>query len=507
MWTSIGLSALSGILLTLGFPKFNFSFVAWVALIPLFVALQNKNHKQALILGFICGLAHYLTTLYWIRYVVYYYGGLPLILAVLILLLLCCYLAIYPTLFALAVHRLEHRRWLWVLGLPAIWVTLEWIRAHLLTGFPWASLGYTQTPYTRLIQIADVTGVYGVSWLVVLGNACIMAFCRWRSRLSLGIAFLCLAATVFYGSWRVGMIENLQHKVAPWTVAVVQGNIDQAHKWDPLYQQETLSRYRQLSSEALKHDPKPSLIVWPETAVPFFYGLEKPLTGQLNAMIAQLGVPVLFGSPSAKMIGGKPRLLNSAYLVNPDGRIVADYSKQHLVPFGEYVPYQSVLFFVHKLVQAAGNFAAGNDSSPMKIDGQKIGMLICYEAIFPYLARLAVKDGANCFVNITNDAWFGQSSAPYQHKEMAAWRAVEFRVPLIRCANTGISSIFDAAGKSLGAIPLGEKGYLIANVQPLHVMTFYAKWGDLFAWICVLIGLCIIFGSSRNSGNHASRSC
>lgn len=493
MWSALLLSVLSGILLTLGFPKFNVSLVSWVALIPLLVALQDKNTRQTLLLGFICGLVHYLTTLYWIRYVVYYYGGLPLILAVFILFLLCCYLAVYPTLFALAAHRLEHRPWLWVIGLPAIWVTLEWIRAHLLTGFPWANLGYTQTSFTRLTQIADVTGVYGVSWLVVLGNVCLMAFFRWRLRLSLGIAFICLAVTIIYGSWRMGMIEDLQHRVTPWTVAVVQGNIDQAHKWDPVYQQETLSRYQELSSEAVKNDPRPKLIVWPETGVPFFYGIEKQLTMQLNGIIAQLGVPVLFGSPSAKIIDGETRLLNSAYLVDPDDRIVADYSKQHLVPFGEYVPYQSVLFFVHKLVQAAGNFAAGNDSSPMKIDGKKIGMLICYEAIFPYLARRAFMDGANCFVNITNDAWFGQSSAPYQHMEMAAWRAIEFRVPLIRSANTGISSIFDATGKSLGSIALGEKGYLVANVHPMHVMTLYAKWGDFFAWICVLGSLCIIF--------------
>ena len=493
MWSALLLSASSGILLTLGFPKYNLSFAAWVALIPLLVAVQDKNVRQTLALGFICGLVHYLTTLYWIRYVVYYYGGLPVVLAVLILLLLCCYLAVYPALFALAAHRLAHRRWLWVLGLPVVWVTLEWIRAHLLTGFPWAELGYTQTSFTRLTQIADVTGVYGVGWLVVLVNTSILAFFRWRLRLSLGIAFICLAATIVYGSWRIGKIEALQRGAAPWTVAVVQGNIDQAHKWDPLYQQETLSRYQELSSQAVKHDPKPDLIVWPETAVPFFYGFEKQLTVQLNQIITQLGVPVLFGSPSAKVIDGETRLLNSAYLVQPGGHIVADYSKQHLVPFGEYVPYQSVLFFVHKLVQAAGNFAAGNDSSPMKIDGRKIGMLICYEAIFPYLARRTFMEGANCFVNITNDAWFGQSSAPYQHREMAAWRAIEFRVPLIRCANTGISSIFDATGKSQGSISLGRKGYLVATVHPMHVVTVYAKWGDFFAWICVLSSLCIIF--------------
>lgn len=493
MWLAALLSILSGVLLTLGFPKFDFYFVSWVALLPLFVALQGKNSKQALVLGFICGLAHYLTTLYWIRYVVYYYGGIPLPLAILILLLLCSYLAIYPATFALASHRLERRPWLWVFGLPAVWVSLEWVRAHLLTGFPWANLGYTQTPLAPLIQVADITGVYGVSWLIVLVNTSIMAcFGRFRLRLSLAVALVGLIAVTIYGSWRLTMIENLQKQADPWTVAVVQGNIDQAHKWDPLYQQETLNRYLQLSLDAASHDPRPDLIVWPETAAPFFYGIEQKLTEQLNQMIREIGVPVLLGSPAAKVIDGQPRLLNSAYLIDPDGRVVADYAKQHLVPFGEYVPYQKILFFVHKLVEAAGNFAAGSDSSPMKIDGQRVGVLICYEAIFSELARVAVQHGATCFVNITNDAWFGSSSAPYQHREMAGWRSVEFRVPLLRSANTGISCIFDATGKTLGTIPLHEQGYLVADVHPIHIATFYAEWGDLFAWLCVFIALGVI---------------
>lgn len=490
MWLAALLSILSGILLTLGFPKFELYFVSWGAFLPLFVALQGKSPKQTLVLGFVCGLAHYLTTLYWIRYVVYFYGGIPLPFAVLILLLLGSYLAVYPATFALASNRLERRPWLWVLGLPAVWVSLEWIRAHLLTGFPWANLGYTQTSLNSLIQVSDITGVYGISWLIVLVNTSIMAcFGRFRLRLSPAVALVCLCTVAIYGSWRLAKIENLQKQAAPWTVAVVQGNIDQAHKWDPLYQQETLNRYLKLSLEAASHHPRPALIVWPETAAPFFYGIEQQLTQQLNEMIREIGVPVLLGSPAAKVIEGHPRLLNAAYLIDPDGRVVADYAKQHLVPFGEYVPYQRILFFVHKLVEAAGNFVAGSDSAPMKIDGQHVGVLICYEAIFSELARASVEHGATCFVNITNDAWFGTSSAPYQHKEMAGWRAVEFRVPLLRSANTGISCIVDATGKTLGSIPLHDQGYIIADVHPIHTTTFYAKWGDLFAWLCVFLAL------------------
>lgn len=480
-------------LLTLGFPKFGWYFFSWVALLPLFVALQGKSSRQAMGLGFVCGLVHYATTLYWIRYVVYYYGGVPWPLAILVLLLLCCYLAVYPAAFALTAHALENRPWLWVLGLPTVWTALEWARAHLLTGFPWAELGYTQTPFIQLVQLADITGVYGVSWLLVLVNASIMAcFGRFRLRAALPAALACVAAVTIYGSWRLGMVENLQNQAAAWPVAVVQGNIDQAHKWDPLYQQQTLDRYRNLSIEAVHHTPSPRLIVWPETAAPFFYGIEQALTDQLNGLIGEIGVPVLFGSPAVKIIDGEPRLLNSAYLVDPAGKVEGHYAKRHLVPFGEYVPYQKILFFVHKLVEAAGNFVAGSHSSPMKVDGQNVGVLICYEAIFPELARLAVEQGADCLVNITNDAWFGTSSAPYQHKEMAGWRAIEFRVPLIRSANTGISTFFDATGRSHGTIPLNESGYLEAELHPVRMKTFYAEWGDLFAWLCSFLTLALI---------------
>lgn len=493
MRLAVLLSVLSGLLLTAGLPKFDWVLCSWVALIPLLAALQGKTARQAVLLGFIDGLTHFLTALYWIRHVIYYYGGIPLPLAIAILLLLCCYLAVYPAAFALAAHRLEPHPGLWVFGLPVIWVTLEWVRAHLLTGFPWANFGYTQTAFRQLVQVADITGVYGVSWLLVLVNTSLVGFFgRYRLKLGLAAAVGCVALAVGYGHFRLRTIEDLQQWAAPWTVAVVQGNIDQAQKWDPLYQQETLNRYRQLSLEAAKHDPPPSLIVWPETAVPFFYQLDSRLTLQLNEIIQEIGVPVLFGSPSARRIEGQASLLNSAYVVDAHGLLVGDYAKQHLVPFGEYVPYQRVLFFVHKLVEAAGNFAAGDNPSPITIDGHKVAVLICYEAIFPDLARAAVEHGATCIANITNDAWFGTTSAPYQHKQMAGWRAMEFRVPLIRAANTGVSSIFDATGRSLGSIPLNQDGFLVANIQPLSMKTFYARWGDVFAWACVAAAVAVL---------------
>jgi apolipoprotein N-acyltransferase len=489
MWLSGLLSGLSGVLLTLGFPKVGLYGFSWVALVPLLLAVRDRTLREAFGLGWLCGLVHYLSALYWIYYAVHQYGGVPPAPAMLVLLLLCAYVAVYLGAFALVARLWQAHALLWVLGLPAVWVALELVRAHLITGFPWANLGYTQTPWQNLIQVADLSGVYGVSWLVVLSSTALTALLR-RSKggmTGLGVFVVCLLGTLLYGSWRLGTVEDRQNAATPWTVGVVQGNIDQSQKWDPAFQQGTLKRYEKLSAQASSHNPTPELLVWPETAAPFFYRLEEKLSVQLNEIVKETGTPVLFGSPGVTFVEGEPRFQNRAYLVNGAAVLEGFYAKQHLVPFGEYVPLQKLLFFVSRLVQAAGDFVPGNDPSPLILGRQPFGVLICYEDIFPELARAAVERGATALVNLTNDAWYGASSAPYQHLEMAGWRAVEFRVPLIRAANTGISAIFDATGRCCGTIPLNQEGFLVCAVHPFRTLTFYAKWGDLFAWLCALI--------------------
>jgi apolipoprotein N-acyltransferase len=502
---NVFLSILSGLLLTLGFPTPEMYYLSWVALLPLLFVIYRTNGKEAFLLGLICGLVHYVTTMYWIRHVVYYYGGLPLPLALLVLLILCAYMALYIAAFAYLANRWKAYPLLWLLVLPGLWVTLEWIRAHALTGFPWANLGYTQTPFTTLLQLADIAGVYGVGWLIVLGNTTLAFLWLHRSRSrAWALVFIgCFAGAIAYGSVRLETIKNLQDQVEPVSVGVVQGNIDQSLKWDPAFQQETLTRYRQLSIEAATSESSPRFLVWPETAAPFFYGVDETLTRQVNEIVRETGVPLLFGSPAVTLIRGEARLLNRAYLLDSSAVLKGAYAKQHLVPFGEYVPYQRVLFFVSKLVQAAGDFAAGTDPSPLMLGDYPLGMLICYEGIFPELARQTVKSGATALVNITNDAWYGKTTAPYQHKEISRWRSVEFRVPLIRAANTGISTIFDATGRPCGDIPLGERGYLNCDVRPLKVLTIYAKWGDFFALLCAVLtcGALMYAFSKRESVN------
>jgi apolipoprotein N-acyltransferase len=492
-------SVLSGVLLTVGFPRAGLFPLSWVALIPLLLAVRDRTPRRALALGYVCGLVHYVTTFYWIHYVVQHYGGLPFPVAASVVLLMAAVLAVYPALFALAARLWRDRPLLWALGLPSLWVTLEWIKAHALSGFPWANLGYTQTPFMPLMQLADVTGVYGVSWLVVaLNTAAALCWSRRRLMPVAAVCLVCLAAAVGYGTLRQHQVEGLQAEAPEWRAAVVQGNIDQSLKWDPEFQQETLERYRRLSLEAARSEPAPEILVWPETAAPFFYGHEPDLSEVVRGIAHETELPLLFGSPGVEWVDGVARLYNRAYVIDPSGTELGRYAKRHLVPFGEYVPLKDLLFFVKRLVQAAGDFAPGEIDEPLKLDNQQLGTLICYEGIFPELSRGFADKGASVLVNITNDAWYGNTCAPYQHLQIARWRAVEFRVPLVRAANTGVSAVTDATGSVLGRIELNREGWMARTVHPLRVRTLYAAWGDFFAWLCVLTTAAALVYWARN---------
>ncbi len=500
------LSLLSGIMLTAGLPKLEWHWMAWVALVPLFMALQGKTGREAFRLGYVCGLAHFLSTLYWIQYVIEHYGNLPSFLAVGALLLVCAYLALYPAVFAWAASRLETMPALWALALPAVWVALEFVRGHALTGFPWGNLGYTQSPFLLLVQTADVAGVYGVGWLVAFGNTVLWSVMtrrvNWWVAALFGASFVLF---VGYGHQRLQAVEALQVRAVPWHASVVQGNIDQSRKWDPAFQQETLRRYRDLSVQAARQQPAPDVLVWPETATPFFYGVDEKLTLQVNDILAEVGRPVILGSPAITRVAGVPKLQNRAYLANPKGEILGSYAKQHLVPFGEYVPLQKLLFFIKRLVQAAGDFVPGTTSSPLTLGDRAFGILICYEGVFPELARQTALQGADVLVNITNDAWYGRTSAPFQLLRMSGWRAVECRLPLLRAANTGISTLYDAAGRSCGTVPLFETGQLTCEVRSFRQTTLYTRYGDWFAWTCGAVAFAAVaFALVRGRGLRPS---
>ena len=493
------LAVLSGILLTASFPPLGLSFLAWFALVPLLISISNESPSKAFRLGFIAGTVHYLSLIYWIVIVLGRYGNLNIFLSSFACFLVCIYLALFIALFAILASSLNNTRFAALL-MASFWIGLETVRTKYLIEFPWCLLGYTQYKNLHLIQIADILGVYGVSFLIVLINGLIfhllfesphgttkkkgIGFLKWE----IPITCLITMGILGYGHYRLseGQEQNENHQVLK--VVIVQGNIDQSLKWDPAYQVKTLETYLKLTRE--NYDFKPGLIVWPETSIPFFFQDNVNLSLKLTSLVQEFNAPLLFGSPAYKRTAGTIKYYNRAYLISPDGNPPQSYDKVHLVPFGEYVPLKKLLSFINRLVSAAGDFAKGEEIVTINHNNLSIGVLICFEAIFPEIARVHTIKGANILVNITNDAWFGKTSAPYQHLAMAVFRAVENRRPLIRSANTGFSAFIGPQGKIIARGNLFcEETLTVSPDISNSDLTFYTRSGDIFAFSMLLISL------------------
>lgn len=502
---NLSLAALSGLLLSACFPSIGLPFLSWVSLIPLFYALRLQGAVNGLLLGGVTGLVFFIATVHWVTNSVHYYGGIPLIPASLITLLLCAVLSLFFAAFGAGMVRLRQRHPLLLfLSAPALWTALELARTYVFSGFPWALLGYSQYRVLPLLQFADITGVYGISFLIVLVNTALFELLQDRRRYPALIAALLLTGgALAYGTIKLREPEGN----GGITVSVVQGNIEQDRKWDPAYQAGTISIYKRLTVEALKK--KPDLVLWPETATPFYFGGSgdnRVLSDDLKLFVRSTGTPLLTGSPTYEVKPGRVvELRNSAFLLGGDGNIAAVYHKHHLVPFGEYVPLKELLFFVEKMVEAVGDFEAGSDFTVMKVKTSKprtetaFSTVICYEIIFPDLVRRFVDNGATVIATITNDAWFGRTAAPAQHFSMAVLRAVENRVPVARAANTGISGFIDAKGRVLDSSRIFTEDVLTRTLTPGVKKTFYTKHGDVFAYACVLAALVLMLRIPRRT--------
>jgi apolipoprotein N-acyltransferase len=495
------LAVLSGLLLTASFPPGYLSRVAWLAFIPLFKSLEGLSRRQAFASGFYFGLAHNLTLVYWVVFVMQHYGNIPLAASLGILVLLAMYLALYPALFAFLLCSLRGR--FSSFKVAGLWVLLEFVRANVLTGFPWCLVGHSQYRDLPVIQIADLVGVYGISFIVLLTNALLYRLLFQRPlravRSELSVTLLLLALTFGYGFHR---LSETQDRGTSLKVTIVQGNIDQSIKWDPSYQAETLGIYRNLSLSA-----KPfasDLVVWPETAVPLFFQDGGNLALKVLETVTQSGAYFIFGSPAYKRHDDSVHYYNRAYLVSPLGQVIDAYDKVHLVPFGEYVPLKQYLTFVHRLVVSAGDFKPGEKLAPLPLPQTGAGVLICYESIFPELARTMTRNGAGLLVNITNDAWFGMTSAPYQHFAMAVFRAVENRRPLVRAANTGFSAFVNARGEITRTTELFSEAVISRKVTlEKPRLTVYARYGDFFPLFLLALTLihagCVLYYKKRRT--------
>ncbi len=487
--TPVLLAALSAGLLILAFPTPDLGWLAFVALVPLLLAIRGLAPVRAFYLGTLAGWLFYMVSVNWVTHSMMVYGGVPFAISILALIVLAAYLSLYLGLFAMGTSWMASAPWPLNLLVPsALWVGLEYLRTYALTGFPWILLGYTQYRHISLLPIASVAGVYGLSFLVVLIN---IALAQW-----VGGAPARFRSIVFAGALTLALLASPRLLSQPATsagseqtirVALVQGNIDQGVKWDTAMQATTIEQYRRLSLEVAKDAP--ALIVWPETAVPFFLRYEPALRGRVLDIAAETGSYLLVGSPDAEpstAANGGTRYRNSAFLISPQRELLSRYDKIHMVPFGEYVPLKSILFFVHKLAYGIGDFEGGRTYTIFDTPGGRFGATICYEAIFPDQVRRYVKEGAEFLVNITNDAWFGRSAAPTQHLAMAVLRAAENRRYLIRAANTGISAIVDPSGRILQASDLFVPTVITDQIRVERTQTFYTRHGDLFAWVCVI---------------------
>jgi apolipoprotein N-acyltransferase len=322
---------------------------------------------------------------------------------------------------------------------------------------------------------------------------------------AMGIAVLLIGGAFLYGQNRLQAFHPQSPGGAPanagMKVALVQGNIEQGLKWDKAYREQTLKVYWDLTQKYAKD--KPDLIVWPETAAPFFFSREKAFQKYILDLAAEVGTPLLVGAPSVVRVGREFRLRNSAFQVTPEKRVDGDYHKMHLVPYGEFVPLKRFFPFIQKMVTGIGDFLPGETRTVFPHPKAPFGVLICYEVIFPNEVRQVVRDGAKLLVNITNDAWFGRSAAAYQHLAMTALRAVENRVPLIRAANTGITAVVDPSGQIREATDLFVRTGVVTNVYPGPPSrlgkTFYTKFGDIFAYLCVAVTLLIFVFTWRPS--------
>ncbi len=488
------LAGLSGLMLTASFPSLNLEWIGWISFMPLFIALQDQSPLNAFKLGLITGLCHYGTLLYWIVVALSRYGGIPLIPSLAVLVLLVVYLALYPACFALFLAKVSPLRLSSYLG-AGIWVSLEYARAHLLTGFPWCLLGYSQFLRLPLIQLADITGVYGISFLVILGNLVLYKLLlHWSHErkqflaAEVVIMVIMVGLTLFYGYYHLKGTSQGAATERKLRVAIAQGNIDQSIKWDEDYQHKTMSIYDTLSQSSTPF--RPHLIVWPETAVPFFFHDNTPLSQFVYRVARITGADILFGSPAYETKVHTISYYNRVYLLHGNGQY-AYYDKVHLLPFGEYVPLKRFLPFVHRLVPAAGDFTPGTRLKTLRSSNLRVGPLICYEAIFPELSRELAIQGAELLVNVTNDAWFGLTSAPYQHLCMAVLRCIETRLPMARAANTGLSAFIRSDGKIVKQSGLFTRELLTHELRlGKHHTTFYSLYGDIFA-ILVLLGTII----------------
>jgi apolipoprotein N-acyltransferase len=509
------------------FPLPGIFLLSWIAVAPLIIALfrarmpetlqlsgapvlRPARPLEAFALAYLCGILWYAGTCYWIYDTMHRYGGLSRPVALIILMLFCLYLGLYHGIFGLLLALLAggssfRRRAL--LAAPFLWVAVELARTRV-TGFPWNLLGIAQVTNIPLARVAAATGVYGISFEIVLVNAAIAAafLLRRDKRNVLLIAALSAAAVL-----EAGRLINPPALPADHAALLVQENIPilESADWTMEYFEGTLRDLTWLSVNPPSKSASPpilhfDLIVWPESPAPF-YTSDPYFRERISSLARQTQSWVLTGSLGTRNATETPQqatqVYNSAALISPSGDWVARYDKVHLVPFGEYVPFKKALPYMDMLTKEIGDFQPGTSRSPIAAGGIRIGVLICYESIFPHEVRQFVSNGAQLLVNISNDGWYGDSGAYAQHFNQTRMRAIENNRWLLSDTNTGITASIDPYGRVVARTERKIRTAIVAPYAVVNRTSFYTRHGDWFAWLCAIIcmGAFVLCFTSRLS--------
>jgi len=500
------LALLSGAFLALSFPKFGHPAFAWIALAPVLVAVAHRPQpaRRAFTLGLVAGVVCFTGTLYWLVETMTTFGGLSTPTAAFAAGVLIAYLSIFPALFALIQARLVRtlgRRALLIA--PFVWVASEMGRTYILDGFPWELLGYSQAGVLPVAQLASVVGVYGLSGFVALVSAAAAyvaldrSAARWRVA---GVVALIVLGAGLWGALRLRE-SALTREGTPVRVAVLQGNVLQDQKWDPALRNAIMDRYVDMTRVAIGRNAQ--FVLWPESATPLPYEQDPARGDAIRRLAREAHITLLIGSDQVETAGpldqGKrqERYYNAAYLIRPDGSTGAIYRKIHLVPFGEYVPFQRVLFFVGPIVEAVSDFAPGTETLVLPVAGHQASTAICYEVIYSSLIRAFVTRGSELLTTITNDAWYGWSSAAYQHWQQASLRSVEEGRYLARAANTGISGFVDPYGRVLQKSQMFQSAVMTEDVRFITSRTIYSRIGDVAGWGSVALTAAALLATRR----------
>jgi apolipoprotein N-acyltransferase len=506
-WTDILLSVLGGVLTALSFPKFNLSFFAWISLIPILFVLARKTPKQSFIIGLIAGISFNAILIYWIPDVPAHYGNLSIGISLLIYAVFVLYLALFWAFFSLCFAKIRRiYPNLSFLLAPFLWIVFEYILTHFLTGFPWGLLGYSQYKNIWFLQLASITGIYGMSFILVLFQS-LFVYSMIKKRRTPFFLGLFLVLIIHFLGWL--STENTLQGTGPFKASVIQGNVSSDIIWDQISDQQKwdlFQRHLDLSLNAYANDS--GLIIWPEFTVPLCfscpYGIYLEFKQRLFDFVDKTGCALLLGTIERSLSQQKIHYYNTALCLHP-GLNMSKYYKMHLVPFGEYIPYKKIFFFTEKMTHAIGELTPGNEYILHEYQGKEFASPICYEIIFPNLVRNFTRKGAQFLVTITNDSWYGKSSAPYQHFAIAVIRAVENRRYLLRAATTGVSGIIDPYGRIIARSEMMTQTFLTATIVPLNKLTLYTRLGDFLPLISLTLGILFLILAIAIKKNERKR--